>query len=443
MAIRAVAGRVLFNEQNHLDTNPVIQFQSLDENSHFSFCFWAKPVEQTQYDAIFAYNGNNGAQIIIGYQLGKWFVNFNSAGGISQSVGFFEDAIVGRWTLICFSFSGRDMKAYTGHENVPPGVNDPNNPVVVFQIGEGHVDDNLSITPFAFLHLAPSHNTAMCNVKYWNRVLTMAEFTTESNKWLPGDAMWSSPLRTPGDISSIANPRTSPDWYKTHGYELEGRFIRSELEISLPDPAYLATQPCPAWVFPLIGPDEPIFVDFNPSVTPVADTTYKSTKFWQYEDRGAVPRFVTSIQSIEYYAYPFHTGTGIVNSDSWPLLIDNNGTELVTSFTPTFRFEQDTGVGIPGPVGAMNGVNMYQYKFGGQFTWKSIPTQSATATANLGYPRLYLIYTGFPTGDPTIPADILTGIFIINKGGKSADGYNLGVEVKIPNPTVRTAFIGE
>lgn len=440
MAVRAVAGRILINQFNQPDAIPPIAFQSVDANSHFSVSFWIKIVEATNYDAVFAYNGKDGSQLIIGYQNGQYFFQFNMEGGIQFSTGFAGNAILGRWTLICFSFEAFHWRLYIGYEADIPN---PDVPVVLASIG----DETSSIgIPFFFLHLAPSHNTAMCCIKYWNSVLTMADFQVQCNKWAPNDTpapMWCSTFRTPGDISNIANTRTSPTWYAERGYNQDLLVVplRESLEISLPDPAYMAKNtPCPTWLYPIVGTNIPEFVDVNPITTPATSTVYKATEFWTMQDRGSVPRFPTTFVSAAYYAYPFHEGAGVPQSDSWPLYIDHNGTEISPNFTdPSKRFEDTTGVLIPNTISALN---VYQWQFGGQFTYQP-PVGQGTATAKLGYVHILVIYIGFPTGDTGIPATVLTGLFALNKGGKSVDRYNQGVEVKIPDPTVRTAFIGE
>ena len=252
--------------------------------------------------------------------------------------------------------------------------------------------------------------------------------------------MWVSPLRVPGDVSNVANPYASNQWMHGHGFTSIN--THSGLRFGGDDPAYLAiSQPCPAWVYP---PTEQSQCYVDVGLSPLVQTIYKAPQFFQFLDQGAVPIVDFQIHSITYYGLPFSgPNLGWQHSATWGLYKDETGAEISDTTNTIYRFEPDTAAAIPGPIKAST---MYQWKFGAQFVYNATTPQQQTARANLSYLLLYVSYTGQPTGVTFIPAVDLAGLFAINNPGPNVlktDIYNNGVELKIPDPTIRTAYIGE
>lgn len=430
MAIRSTAGRSALVIQNRPDANPPLVFADYTPTSNFTMSIMAKVLDATVPDSLIVYEGTNGTRLLISMQKDIWIFEIRNSDAVSVQTGIIA-VTLGSWTAFSIWKNGTNLKVSAGTEPNPPNAaNIIALPTVI------DINPNISFT-FDHIAFVASHNIAICNFKYWDYALSSGH-DAAINSWdLVGGPKWASPLRTPGDISNIANPYTSPSWGLGHGYTTITPNA-DNFEMVLPDPAFMAAHtPCPTWVY-AVNPND--FITANPVNTPLVQTTYKSTNFWTFRDRGSVP--LTAFTGITYYAYPFPIGVGVPQSDSWPLFIDNTGTELVTNLTdPANRFEQDTGVAIPNTITPLT---MYAWKFGGQFTWPAhTPPPVPTSTAALGFGYLYVVYTGFPSGVPSLPVQDLTGLFVIDRGGKSVDRYNNGVERKIPDPTIKTAYIGE
>jgi hypothetical protein len=449
VSIKARAGRILMFVRNRPTATPPIVFQNFDSNSNFSFSIWLKPDTTQNTDYMLSYGGQGG-DFILQYTNRQWFITPTTGSIVLPSIyltdvaplDHFNEAV---WQVFCISKVGNNVKVYSGTDN--PLAN-PRVPVVTNLVAD--FDVNYSYQFFQF-HLAPSHNTAMCNVKYWNTALTKAQFDDQVNRWNPVGSgplpMWCSPLRSPGDISNIANPYTSTNWDLGHSYETVYPFP-NDFEHHVDDPSYLAyLVPCSVWVQTLGTFNRNTAVTFNPGSVPINLITYKSIEFLEFEDRGALIWPTHSnpnlhFQSVVYYAFPFTTGTGFGPSDSYPLLHDETGVEVATPIDPAHRFEVNTGVDISGLTG-MTILTLFSWRYGGQFTWQPQPGGGQAATANLGYARLLITNTGFPVGFPTgVNFGNLTGLFVVTPGQRT-DLYNRNTEVRIPDPTIRTAYIGE
>ena len=433
MAVKSNAGRTVLYVYSRPDAVPPIKFADANSVDKFSFSIMAKVLDTTVADTLIVYTGTDGSQISIDMNGTQWTYS-RWDGPVVVETFPLRSVKVGVWVAFCFARNGYNTQLRSGEE-------DPDFPLEAINLTL-HFDQNAPYD-FTFDHIAvvTRSNIAICNFRYWNSFLGDAlggDVNDQVNRWDTGGthpAHWASPLRTPGDISNIANPYTSPSWNRGHDFDAispsAGTFV-----LEFPEPRYLENKPCPTWVYPLTTD----FVTFNPGNTPLVQTNYKSTIFWKFQDRGTIPVVATFI-SITYLAFPFKTDTGPGPSSSFPLFINELGTELVTDLNdPTNRFEQDSGVTIPN---TMTSVNMYLWQFGGQFTWVPAVPQQPAGTGNLGYPYLYIIYTGRPAGSPSLPALDLAGLFKVDKGGKSVDRYNRGIEMKIPDPTIRTAFVGE
>jgi hypothetical protein len=429
MAITSNAGQTVLVVRNNFNVTPPVVFADYGSDEDFSYSIWAKVLDNTTPEVLLVYQGTTGSRLIITAQVGFWMLEFRN-----ESVVFAQHSLgvmkLNTWTAFCIVNSGVNVTVYRGDEDPTQDV-----PVHLTQILSVA---NLIRFPFDFVGLVATHNMAICNFRYFDVAFTAAEVDIHVNRWHvngPHVAKWSSTLRLPGDISNIADPYTSPDWAGGHAFTQIGPGI-SNLVFHTPDPVWLAKhEPCPVWVYAVPGTG---FVFFNPGVTPTVPTTYKSTISFAFEDRGTVPE--GPLENVTYYAYPFANGViGPGPVSSYPLYTNESDVELVTDLNdPTQRFEQDTGVLVPTVIAP----NFYVWKFGGQFTWAAgaaIPT----ATGNLGYPYLYVVYIGFPTGKPSvIVIDDLAGLFAIKKD-QLVDKYYRSTKLKIPDPTIRTAYIGE
>jgi hypothetical protein len=282
-------------------------------------------------------------------------------------------------------------------------------------------------------------NYAICNFKFWNVSVSASDLQQHVNSWLAvvtPPPIWCCPLRTPGDMASIVNPYTSTDWNAGHNwYPITDRSNYT----TQPDPGYLNVQPCLTWLYPIFGDPSPL-ISANPGTTPAVPTVYKSTTFYGFQDRGSIPTTPgVPFFTCTYFGYPFSTGTGVTKTDSWGLYLDELGNERPIQTGAAFRFEQDTGIAVA----VVTADTLFLWQFGAQFTYPGQAPAVATATANIGYIMLLIQYLGTPTGVPNLPPNDLAGLFAINKGGPSVDKYNRNKTFKIPNPTIRTAYIGE
>ena len=343
--------------------------------------------------------------------------------------------------MFCFTKEGPNI-------TICYGVEDPTTPgqPVVPRVILSTTSDQIFDFYYFLVRCGASYYTT--NFKYWNDVLTLAQFQAQANRYDAeggGPApIWVSTLRTPGDISSIVNPRIGTSWDAGHAFSFTSS--PDSLKYVNNDPSYLITTPCPTWIYP-IDPDA--VSSYNPGTAPSVPTNYDAPQFWQMQDRGSLPAADSTLQSIEYYAYPNAYGSGIQASDSWGLYKDERGARVVSGHAnPANRLETDTGVAIPpGSINPIKISTMYAWQYGAQFTWMA--GTGPTAQQKINYLHLFVSYIGSPTGVPGLPIDIpgisvqkLTGLFAVSKGSHT-DKYNLDAELKIPQPTIRTAYIGK
>jgi len=244
-------------------------------------------------------------------------------------------------------------------------------------------------------------------------------------------------MRTRTDTASICQPYTSTDWEA--GHDWTSKVDRSAFD-KIRDPVWLETQPCNAWIYPVFK--GPTIISVNPGTSPAVPTVYKSTQFYEFEDVGQFPQAATvPFWSAKYYALPSSSvGGGLGATDSWGLYIDHNGVEQGAAGNSLNRFGLKTGVALPA---AATPELLYAWQYGGQFTYPGQVPAVPTAQANLSNILLFVTFAGITTGLPGQTVEAFAGLFAIDKGGPVADKYNKGKVVKIPDPTIRTAFIGE
>jgi hypothetical protein len=425
---------------------------STDPSQNFSFCIWVRETTKIPTPVI-QYYGINGSYINIGSDGFLWSIN-----GRTGTVGLpslpLGHVSYGLWTLFCLTKNGSTVTIYFGEE-APIEFNPWEAPVdirMVMQVDYPMVD------PFNAIHISLSNNADICNFKFWKGVLTIEQLKAQANTWVPDGVpapMWVSPLRVAGDISNVANPSSTINWSAEHGFSSIGSLQNIKTGGSLGawnDPAYLAyTQPCITWVYPVNFPTELGYCFVNPGTTPVSATIYKAPQFFSFADKGSIPHEDDSIQKIEQYATIFsNPAEGKVADDSFGLYKDETGVERSPDFAnPANRFEQDSGVTlyqsgastIPGAL--ITATNMYLWKFGGQFRWQPAAPPTATAQSGLLHQFLYVTYIGFPTGLLLLSETDLSGLFIMNTNLPRTDKYQGFTSLKIPDPTIRTALIGE
>lgn len=442
MAIRANANYVtlVLNNQNRETAIPPIVFPDITPDSRFSWSIWVRSFGNIPY-VLAGYNGTDGSQIVISHNGTIWQISARSG---SLYLGSQNFAVVtpGRWALICVTKTGPDtFVVYYGMED-----NAPNPWERQVDITAGAQVEFPINTPFNSFVINVSADTNLSSLKFWDAALTEDQLQVQTHRWdaqnggFGPNPMWVSPLRVPGDISNVANPYASNQWMHGHGFSSIN--IHSNLIFGGDDPAYLAiSQPCPAWVYP---PTEQSQCYVDVGLSPLVTTIYKAPQFFQFLDQGAVPIVDFQIHSIIYYGLPFSgPNPGWPHSETWGLYKDETGAEISDTVNTIYRFEPDTAAAIPGPIKAST---MYQWKFGAQFVYNPTTPQQQTARANLSYLLLYVSYTGQPTGVKFVPSIDLSGLFAINRPGPNVlktDIYNNGVELKIPDPTIRTAYIGE
>ena len=444
MAVKGTADRIVLYNYNRPDATPPLIFPDFNDSATFTFSIWAKVLDTTTPDVLYVMQGTLGSQLVIEMGSGiagpEWRLLVRHQ-GVQVLTRTIAQIAVGRWALFIVVKNGPFLDLLYGIEDL---TFDPFAPVQLIHVVQAATTPGVDLI-FDHTAFVVRNNIAVCNYKFWNAILTLPEVTTQAHEWDANASsggsipMWASTLRTPGDISSIAHPYTSRDWAAGHGYTVitpnADSFV---MEI---DPAYLSHyQPCPTWIYPLVGTG---LIFHNPGNTPLVQTTYKSAIHCEFQDKGSlpVPAMLLSLNKAEFYAFPFTSGTGPGPSDSWPLYHDENGNELVTNLgDPANRFEQDTGVPIPLPFDI---VAIYAWQFGAQFTWAPAVPQQPAGTGNIGYQYLLITYVGTPSGKPSLPVQDLVGLFAIRRDGVAVDQYNRGVQLKIPDPTIRTAFLGE
>jgi hypothetical protein len=460
VAISADADRIVFYLTNDYreNTNPPVHFSDFKDDSHFSFCLWVKVADPTVGDVLLEIDGPEGSKFIIQHGGGPWYLHVRKENVAIYAQATLLPVTVDRYTCFCVTKDGPNLIIYAGTE------------------GDGDWSDtHLILTEvanipagfeFDFHHIAfvVRNQWAICNFKYWNYTLNASEFKEQVHYWnweprqgigIPGESkypIWASPLRTPGDLCSVANPSTGPNWAAQHAYFL---ITPPDTPVKfVSDPQFLRKwAECPTWLYELkirgaiqvIGPNAFDPYQIFPINKAVGNTAPITTEilgdtYVEFQDRGSIPLTPVNAIGITYYGYPSSLGPGPRQVSTWGAFKDENGVDVLDTSDPKFQFEVDTGVDIPPPFVDFD--KIYLWKYGAMFRWAPDPSVEPVI-GTLQYIFMYVVYVGLPSAVPTLPVEDLTGLFAINKGGKSVDRYNRGVEVKIPNPTIRTAYIGE
>jgi len=462
MAVRGDGGRIVFYLTNThgADANPPIIFSDFHDDSHFSFSIWVKVLDKTVGDVLFVLEGPQGSKLLIGHDgaagNGQWYYHLRKEEVAIYAAALLTPVVEGIYTVFCISKIGPVLSIVVGNEPFPGAT-------------ETHVNlvETVNVTPgfeFDFDHLAfvARDQWAICNFKYWNYSMNWTEFKEQVHyfDWEPrqvgipgGDKypIWSSPLRVPGDLSNTAHPGTSPTWSHAHAY-----FIITPTHVPMKfeeDPAFMAKYSfCETWLYELSikgtiqqeregSIQNYVKIQANPGTTPTIQTDVIGDKYYEFQDRGSVPLVPVEFTGLTFYGYPSNDGTGPGQASTWGAYKDENGVDILDTSNTVFQFEPDTGVNIPAP-GASPAM-LYLWKYGAMFRWAPHTPQVPAGTGTLQYLFLYVRYRGYPSALPTLPVEDLAGLFAVNKGGKSVDRYNRGVELKIPDPTIRTAYIGE
>jgi hypothetical protein len=424
MSVIAKANRVVFylwNTDRQL-ANPPVVFPDITPISHFSSSIWTY-VTNNIPTGLYLHNCKNGSYILIQSDGHNWYL-ICRVGSVIVSQDIIAPVTLWNWACFCVAKDGPLIQVYHGVENVALPDNHTHPVTLTHKLSVYvNIDD-----AFNDISLITHSNNYISNFKFWNSTLTLAQFQEQANTFdTTGNPapMWSSTLRTPGDLSNIVNPNDTQNW--SHGHAFSQIFPLDSLLYG-GDQAFMAnTTPCSVWLYPIGVP----VCSYNLVTPSGVAATYKAEQFWEFHDRGSIPPIDSQIQSITYYGVPSNG----LQSDTWPLYKDENGVEISPDFgNPANRFEQDSGVLIPG----LKASTVFLWKYGAQFTFQSGISGNATLSNLL----LLVTFIGYPTAVPQLPANDLAGLFAIKKGGL-VDRFNRGVELKIPDPTIRTAFIGE
>jgi len=458
MSVRSSAGYVqLIRFQTTGSENPPIFFPGITPaaSEKWSFCIWVKQYF-TVPNTLVGFNCIGGSNIIIQNDGIVWHLTARdkTLAAPSTDIGF---VLHNRWQVFCFAKSGANVTVYAGVED-PLSTNPWERPVTLTQVTAAGTGYSIN-DPFYNLVVAISNIADVCCFKYWNQdALTKEQFEAQANRWDtntgpvagPGP-IWASPLRTAGDIGNIANPYTSLNWEQGHMWDQHinrPNLITAGQLGGWNDPAYLATaQPCPTWLYPVntdgTGPGSAVaYID--PGLTPAVPTFYKAVHFIKFVDKGSVPHNDSTVSSIRYYGF-FNTGAdvGTPATEAWGLYRDHNNAEVSNTSLASNSFMQTGNAGLTIP-GSVTATNMYRWGFGAEFLWNPVTPQGPTKESRISQQMLYVIYTGFPTGRALAPKDDLSGLFVVNKPKEArVDIYNNQVSLRIPNPTIRTAYIGE
>ena len=449
MALFSGAGNVVFTYQNNDRDNatPPIVFPDFSSTTEFSFAFWVKANDRLIPSPIIAYTGTNGSQFYFYWDGTDWILEIRVGATVVLSHRFSglqtASGLTSIWRPFCITKDlAGNVKIYGRGATGSP--TDPDNPVqMVLQFTFPTDPFGLSFSFSQFLVVAAPH-VSICGIKVWNAAITdTTEMTNQMNSWEADGTpqpIWACPFRT-YDVANIdlAHRKTSPYWSQEHSWNGIGNI--ENLLFDSHDPEYMAKhQETPTWLYPVGYPTPPTVITYDLDLTPTVPTTYKSDQFFRVTDVGTVPPDGTLAgPGFLYFGYPTNDGTGVAQSSSWALFKDENGNELSNPVVAQNRFEDDTSVIVPA---SLTCANLYQWSFGAQFTWQTQPSPVAAATAMLTNVYLMVFYIGYPTGEGHLPFDDLIGLFAIKKGG-TVDSYYRGTELKIPDPTIRTAFIGE
>jgi hypothetical protein len=384
----------------------------------------------------------DGSVIDVGHDGTQW-VYSSRAGTLSLPTQYFGLVKFNEWSVICFFKNNADTIISIGTEDsthpTPWTV-----PIVLKTVAGMVTRINAA---FDFFVIFANSGNAICNFKFWNVALSGLNMQAQCQQWhanpTAGAApFWVSPLRVPGDISNITNPYTGPGETWEHGHAYTNIDNPSGLQL-VTDPAYMAnTSQCQSWLYPSSSAD--CIVD--PGTTPISPTFYDADPLIKFQDRGTLATEDFQIYDVVYYGSSTSgTDTGTPFNESWGLFIDDVGNRIAPTGDAQYRFVPgDTAVTIPpGVNGVPKASTIYLWQFGARFLWNPITPQGPTKTAIHNKLYLYVTYQGYPTGKPTTPPQDLTGLFTITAGASGTDIYNRNLAVKIPDPTIRTAYIGE
>lgn len=453
MAIRPSVGTVSFMNKN-VSGKALLQhpttFPDVTPTSHYSWSIWVYARNSGIPTTLSMHVGVDGSLVHVGHDGFKWGF-FTRSAGVVNFVEYATPVAFDQWSLLCFTQDGPELKLYVGIENFSP-EGTGTIPQLVLTASPAL---NFQMDYFK-LFIGPSQG--ICNFKFWNSSLSQLELFNQANSFAREVGVgpipfWVSPFRIIGDLTNVAYPFAGPPWTWTYGHYWD-EILNVPNLVFIPDPVTLVDTECNAWILPVepgVAPGD-TFPDIGVDVglTPLVPTMYKALKYYKFGNFGAVPPDQT-IVNIKYYAFPtIGPDVGAPASEYWGLFKDENGAEVNNTGDPIYQFptppfpthEIANGfIEIPGPI---NAVTMYQWQFGGQFLWNPVaPPQQETASAHLTTIFLYVTYIGMLDGLIPLPVNDMMGLFSVNKGGPNVDRYNNNAELKIPNPTVRTAYIGE
>jgi hypothetical protein len=446
MGIQAKAGVVSLHMRNtnREAANPPVVFPSIKPGEDFSWCVWIRPTIPKIPLILTVHSCVDGSQTNIGHDGNLWLYSARNA-AVGLPTNYFWGVTFDAWQLLCFSKQGTKVNMYLGAEDtsqfqfwtIPVGLQH------VLVDWDNPIDSDLD-----YMMLLCNAGNAIAGFKIWHAALTRAEFESQGQQWHGNPTIgprpfWVSPLRVPGDVSNVQDPYTGqfPIW--NHGHEYTKIDPSIEDLMTVADPAYIANSSmCNAWLYPNKFPN--LFVD--PGTMPVVETIYKSPliQLIQFLDVGSIATMDHQIASIDYYAAAFSgidPGTPMI--ECWGLYYDEVNAEITDMSNVDYRiYPGDTKVVIPpGSVTPIKGSTVYFWKFGAQFKYP--PGLGEANSSNLAYMYLYVTFQGYPTGVKRAAEDSMTGLFVIAKNGDTLDRFNRGLERKIPDPAVRTAYIGE
>jgi hypothetical protein len=457
MAYVSRAGNLtfMFENANRAGSNPPLAFPDYhyDAMTELSICIWVKANTYDIPTPILNYTGTNGSSIYFSWDGRNWRLEYRNKSVVVMSHIWSGPGNIGstptpQWYPFCFTLGRIDtrggLRVYLGTTGLP---NDPDNPkqmVLSFTFPfTPSLGDPTDFYDFNFYrcYVGTSPHVSICNFKVWNRMITdTTEMTNQVNKWdTVGDnpaPIWASAFRTADtNNTSIIYRKSSPYWNAEHTWNNIDN--GDNLNFDSLDPEYLAKhQACPTWLYPLNYGVSNTIISYDLALTPTVPTIYKSDQFFRVQDVGSIDMNGTLAgQGILYFGYPTNDGTGVGQVESYGLWKDETGAEVSDT---TNKFEDDTLVGS----GGVTIPKLYQWSFGAQFKWNGQSPQVNAAMAMLINPFVMCTYIGYPTGQGALPYDDLTGLFAIQKGSLT-DMYYRGTELKIPDPTIRTALIGE
>lgn len=460
MGVGSTAGQIDFINYN--DRNPPFGFQDMGPNTNFTISFWTLTVLPAPgFTNAFQYNGTDGSYWQIFNDGINWYCvsRQGSVGAVSRLIA---PVAVGEWTAWTIIKNTTSLFIFYGTEDPSvPGYK--TNPVTMYLA----LAYPTSLT-FEFNHMILSCTglQGISNFRYWNGAIGGTQVQEAAHRWDAGVGpltgvmapIWASTFRTPSDTANIVNPYAGPGWAQGHAWTYISPSSSNLIRINYADhdPSYLAlNMSSPAWVYPIgykIPENDYInnagstlvtdsFID--PGNTPLVPTTYKAPQFFMFNDTGSVPLIDSQVSSITHLGYAqSDPAEGQIPSDTWALYHDESSAEISPNKgDPNNRFEQDTLVVPPG----IKASTMFFWQFGAQFTYQPGPLVVNAATGHLIDILLYIVYTGIPSGIPGktyLHFDNTAGLFAILKNS-AIDQYNNGVSVKIPDPTIKTAYLGE